>query len=663
MRVGAYAAGNRGGRACLAFALLLMAGLGGGCNKPVPPRPLLPSAPLETVARIQWVGIQQLATDTNSASVMEIWNLPESKALEAQTLDRLAVGLLGGSWQTVAANESPASNSQSATSSNPLAAGGSRSSALGNQVSAASNAVTEAGGQASMTNRPSPITNRPPPGTNQHALIANRPSPSANQPSAFTYHPLQLTGAAALLRPLLDDVVREQSFANVRQATNLPGELVFAIQLNEERGRLWHTNLAGLLESLTGSHAAPIPGRTNGWQLQFTSPKSPLPNHSSPVARTFDLARVGGWTVVGLAPGRNGLLDEVLTLVREEAVALAQPSKDFWLFAEVDLRRVASALSLGWDLPVDLPRMSLGVSGEGKAVRTRGRLNFTKPLPIELEPWNIPTNLIHEPLVSFTAMRGIQPWLSSWPLWQGLQLGTPPNQLFLWAQNGPDFLSYLAAPMANASNVVERVTEQLLQKPNAYLATEGLGRFGRAGAGGGVIWSNVPLTAPFLQPVALSGGDFVFGGLVPSPLTNRPPPSGLIRTVLGDTNLVAYDWETTGTRVDQWLHFGQLIRFALHVAQVPPESASFAWLKALEPKLGNCVTAVGRTGPDQLSMIRRSGLGVSADELDWLADWLESPQFPRGLNTFLGEPTPLRRPRLPRPVGGTSTNAVPAVRH
>jgi hypothetical protein len=136
----------------------------------------------------------------------------------------------------------------------------------------------------------------------------------------------------------------------------------------------------------------------------------------------------------------------------------------------------------------------------------------------------------------------------------------------------------------------------------------------------------------------------------------------LLRTVLGDTNLVAYDWELTGPRLHEWLNFGQLVRFALHLAQVPPKSVTLAWLNAIEPKLQGCVTAVTRTGPAQLSLVRRSELGFSAAELDLLADWLESPQFPRGLNTFLGEPThlPRKRPRPPR--GGSGTNSVPPAR-
>ena len=619
---GAPTAGKRARRACRVFAWLLMVAVGGGCKKSAPAPALLLPPPAATVARVLWLGKQRLATDTNAAPLMGIWNLAESRKLEAQTLDKLAVGLLGGSQVSAISNQLPV---------------------ISDRLSVTSNRLAAAGG-------PSPIT--------------NHPSPIASHPSPITNPPPQLTGAAALLRPLLDDLVLQQSFVNVRQVTNQPGELAFAIKLSEERACLWQTNLAALLESLTGSRAVVVPGRSNAWQLQITSPQSPISQPRSPITRTFELARVGEWTVVGLAAGRNELFGEtLLALIREDAIALAEPPRDFWLFADVDLRRLASALLLGWDLPAELPRITVGVTGDGQMVRTRGELNFAKPLPFELEPWNIPTNLIHEPLVSFTAVQGIRPWLSSLRLWQGLQLGAPPNQLFFWAQRGPEYLSYFAAPLSNASASVERATDLLLQKPNARLAAEGMGRFERSTNGPGVVWRDVLLTEPFLQPVTLSGGNFVFGGLVPSAITNRPPAAGLLRTVLGTTNLVAYDWEMTGLRIDQWLHFAQLIRFALHLAQVPPGSASIPWLMALQSKLSTCVTLVTRTGPAQLSFTRRSSLGLSAAEVNWLADWLESPQFPRGLNTFLGKPVSLPRPRPPRLGGGTSTNAVPAVRH
>ena len=45
--------------------------------------------------RIHWLGKKRLATETNAANFMTIWNLPESDRLEAQTLDKLALWLAG----------------------------------------------------------------------------------------------------------------------------------------------------------------------------------------------------------------------------------------------------------------------------------------------------------------------------------------------------------------------------------------------------------------------------------------------------------------------------------------------------------------------------------------------------------------------------------------
>ena len=54
------------------------------------------------------------------------------------------------------------------------------------------------------------------------------------------------------LRPLLDDLVQEETYLEVRQATNQPVEWVLAVRLSEARARLWETNLATVIESLTG---------------------------------------------------------------------------------------------------------------------------------------------------------------------------------------------------------------------------------------------------------------------------------------------------------------------------------------------------------------------------------------------------------------------------
>jgi hypothetical protein len=553
----------------LGLLAALIGTLGGGCKKSAPAPLVLNPAPVETVAAVHWLGKERLAADTNASFLMKIWSLPESKRLEAQTLDRLALGLLATNGAAVVGNQLSAADSKSAA------------------------------------------TNPPPP----------------------------LTGSPALLRPLLDDLLQQESFLEVREATNFPGDLTFAIRLTEPRARLWETNLAAVVEGLTASRVAAVPGRTNAWQLTVRSPQSAV--HGSQITRKLELARAGEWTVIGLGHETNVLTADLLESVRQGGLPSNSPLEDLWLHADVDLRRVASALLLDLSLPSDLPRMTVDVRGDGQNVRTRGQLNFPQPLPPDLTPWIIPTNLVHEPLCSFTAIRGLGPWLSSFKGWTSLQAGAPPDQLYFWAQEGLPFLTFCAAPLPNASNEVYQITDHLVEKVNPEMATNGLGKFARATNFNGVIWQDLPVTDPSLRLVSTAGGDFAYAGMTPDPLTNRPAPPALLTQLLGSTNMVAYDWEITGPRVAQWLFTGQLLRMASHHAQMPPKSAGVAWLMALEDQLGNCVTALTKTGPAQLSLSRRSAIGFTAIELHLLADWLESPEFPRGLHTFLAPPEPL----------------------
>src|SRR2546426_405903 len=49
----------------------------------------------EMIARVHWVGMQRLSAETNAAGFMAIWMMPETLSLKAQTLSKLAYGLVG----------------------------------------------------------------------------------------------------------------------------------------------------------------------------------------------------------------------------------------------------------------------------------------------------------------------------------------------------------------------------------------------------------------------------------------------------------------------------------------------------------------------------------------------------------------------------------------
>jgi hypothetical protein len=99
-----------------------------------------------------------------------------------------------------------------------------------------------------------------------------------------------------------------------------------------------------------------------------------------------------------------------------------------------------------------------------------------------------------------------------------------------------------------------------------------------------------------------------------------------------------FDWEATGQRIEPWLDIGQVARSILRHPQMPIDSAAISWLGAVKPRLGESTTEILQVGTNRLSFNRSSTVGFTAIELHVLADWLESPEFPRGTHTLSTRP-------------------------
>jgi hypothetical protein len=327
--------------------------------------------------------------------------------------------------------------------------------------------------------------------------------------------------------------------------------------------------------------------------------------------------------------------------IQKDGSPFTPPATNFWLDVDLDLARVSRAFSLNWPLPDNTPKATITVIGDGQDVRTHGELEFPRPLPLELEPWNIPTNLIHNPLVGFTAARSIRPWLKSFKPWTDLQLGADPNQVYFWAQQAIPILDYCAFPVTNGSNFIGLASERLRQIANPWIASNRLGELARATNFDGLEWYGAPFITPQFRYAVADGGQFALASLVGPVFTNRDSPPDLFDAVVSRTNLLYYDWEITQHRLDHALYISQLARFLSHKAQVPADSPSLLWLKAAAKKLGNCVTLVSEVDSTNLAFVRRSSFGFNSLEFNLLADWLESPDFPLDLHTFAA-PAPVQ---------------------
>jgi hypothetical protein len=439
--------------------------------------------------------------------------------------------------------------------------------------------------------------------------------------------------ARSRLSWLLNDLVQEESYLEIRAATNSPSGTVFAIRLNAAQAGQWQTNLPVLLEPLTGGRTVfhPI---TQGWSLKTTS-----------VLDLIQLSRIGDWTIVSAGPDNNPLADEITARIRRDGVPFVSAGTNLWLEAGLELPRLARIFPRSAGGGVGNPsifsfqlstlnHLDLAVSGDGGNVITRGQLTFLQPLPASLEPWRLPVALMHEPLTSFTAVRGLRSWLAGSQWWRDLQIGAAPDQLFFWSLAGSPYQAYLAAPLPDATHQVAALTEHLMQKGNPWLATNGYISFDRAADGDGVTWGDLPDIRPFLKAAGTGADGWLFAGLLPD--TNNaaaPPPAGMLQDVLRRPNLVYYDWQTTGLRLQPDLQLGQTARQLARRAPMTPDSASLGWLGLLMPRLGTSATIINRPAPDRLTFVRRATLGMTAPELHLLADWLESPRFPRGLHS------------------------------
>jgi hypothetical protein len=348
---------------------------------------------------------------------------------------------------------------------------------------------------------------------------------------------------------------------------------------------------------------------------------------------------------------------QVDPVTRKVGPAPASPATtNHWLEADLDLRRVSRALSLGWHLPEAWPRITATWTGNGELVRTTGELTFATPLDLQLEPWNIPTNLVRQPLVSFSALRGLGPWLARQEWLQHLQIDPVPDQFCAWASGPTPFLTFAATPLTNAASLLQALGPRVEAELNPWIASNAMGNVQATTIPTGLAWGGIPMFTPSIEATTTLSGDFLVGCVGTSPSgAGKPAPPELFSQLMARPNLVYYDWEFTQAKLTHWVFLGQTARLALGLPQMVSENAGFGFLLAASPKLGNAGTEVIQNGPTSLSFIRNSHLGFTAVELHFLADWLESPAFPRGLRSVLA-PRPVKKV-LPRP----GTKSIPSM--
>jgi hypothetical protein len=432
---------------------------------------------------------------------------------------------------------------------------------------------------------------------------------------------------AALIRPLLADLLTQESAAQFVGTPRQVTEAVLAIELPAAQAALWSRNLQAAIEQLVGAKATAYKAEGGeGWQAGKSE------------AQACRFLSVGRWVVLGY--GKGDLQRQWVQQIQKNGRPAALPLET-WLKLEADLRWLATWLPLPKNLVSEWPHARLEYGSRSGSVRTTGTFSFQEALSCKPEAWVVPTSIIRDPLISFTAFNGAAPFLAALPYAKTLGLPKIPNQLFLWSQSGIPFLSYGAAPMAGASNQMQNLAQTVPPLLLDKLCQDRVGDFLWASNRAELTWRGLPIMAPNLRAMTDPAGQYLVGGLFPlTPSQKTPAPTELITQITQRKNLVYYDWEITQERAAQWGQVVQLLPLFTRVTQAPLNLPGQKWFSACTTNMGNTVTEVTMTGPRELALQRKSPAGFSSFELLLLARWLDAPGFP-----LAGWPeTPVRKP-------------------
>jgi hypothetical protein len=390
--------------------------------------------------------------------------------------------------------------------------------------------------------------------------------------------------AIGLIKGLLPDLLQNESRLELSAKGAEDANWILAIRLPQDRFESWSKNLADLARMARMEVKGEAGSRT--WS-------------ASREDYHFGLAEQKGWLV--LEGGFSKRPVDPKTFKEFRGGLGKKPDKAI-LEAEVNFPLVGAI----WNSPrfSHFPKVSWRVLPRQDGVRSEGYIDYPQPLNITPEKWNVPVDIIRDPLIGFTALQGIQAKLGESENFKQLGSEKTPNQLFLWSQDNGPFAVFVAADVGNPDQVVKVIGTKVLPG----LKDSPGGKIEISTNRPLVLWRGLPIVVPFFERAADPDRSFLEAGLFPVASTNKPPRE--LFEQLNRKNLVYYDWEITQARLLQWRPIWQLARM---VQNKPFDTgASDPWVQAIAPKLGNTVTEATLEGSNRFKFVRQSDSGFSA---------------------------------------------------
>ncbi len=427
-------------------------------------------------------------------------------------------------------------------------------------------------------------------------------------PRTIGYKPVSTNGCEQLLKPLISDLFSSETILelnNNQQTTTFN----IAVDIDEATSTTWSSNLNTVINTWTGkSDKLPTSSK---WKRQL----------SPTVGILF--AREGHWTIISSASDAE--YEQFADKLRKKAFALV---KDNWVAGTLDWPRIEKAF--GISIPFKIARTQFEITGKGENLHTTIRAELPEKFNFQPEPWVIPT-VVRDPLVSFTALQRVASFCKSSKFFEQIGLNPLTRECYFWAQADLPFQTFGAIHSNNATNELKAISTRLIAAANPRLVERHSGQLGLEPDGYSVAWTNVPLMAPYLRPFSDNTGQYLVLGMFPRAPMKTPPPTELLNQIRSNPKLIYYDWEITENRIGHW----DMLSRALPVFSpetLPPgrlrltrnsRSPAHIWLRAVAPMLGNTITEIAMTGPQEVTLKRKSNIGLTGMELTYFVNLLD----------------------------------------
>jgi len=408
--------------------------------------------------------------------------------------------------------------------------------------------------------------------------------------------------SSILIKPLLNEVVKNESLGCFGGASSNALSFILLLHLEAPQGQFWQETFNKVLGSGEKLASQGFSGRR--WGLGRSN--------------SLWMIHAQDWMLVGCGDGFSTAQIEYLKQIKAKGRPVPA-LKDHWLEAEL-----ASTELGGWFRFLKPAHIKITVTPDDDDLHINARLIEADGITWKSEPWQIPKELMGGHIISFTTGQNVAALLNVNPSFAHLASDPLTHQFYFWALDQMPFLNFMAWPVADASNALERLSTEAPTMLNSELKRFNGTELVWHPEAAKLAWQNMRLFVPALEAVKTNDHQFLFASGYPNPPYGNPASDALLAQIERRTNLVYYDWELTGRRMGEWMILKRMLFSRLVGRDYDGKDAMFLgsqWLGALAALVGNTTTEITSVAPNELSIERKAPIGFTAVELVLLANW------------------------------------------